>query len=127
MTCENCSCMEPSFTNVDSAISFLARRLNFAGVSDGVAQSYAADLKKIIESPEYKTNTQLQDEIDLLNARIDLVLQYLEPHLSAPFATFTAPDWAIQIASLITGGDGCGWKPGEQNGQEVEISCNVDV
>ena len=33
-------------------------------------------------------------------------LAYIEPHLNA--GTFAAPDWAIQLASILTGGDGCG-------------------
>lgn len=37
---------------------------------------------------------------------VDRALEYLRPHLEA--GTFSAPDWAIQLASILTGGDGCG-------------------
>ena len=44
------------------------------------------------------------------DARIQRALDYLHPHLDA--GTFAAPDWAIQLASILTGGDGCG-APGQ--------------
>lgn len=37
---------------------------------------------------------------------VERALEYLRPHLEA--GTFAAPDWAIQLASILTGGDGCG-------------------
>lgn len=37
---------------------------------------------------------------------VDRALEYLRPHLEA--GTFAAPYWAIQLASILTGGDGCG-------------------
>jgi len=40
------------------------------------------------------------------DARIQRALDYLHPHLDA--GVFAAPDWAIQLASILTGGDGCG-------------------
>ena len=42
-------------------------------------------------------------KVDSVVAR---ALTYLRPHLEA--GTFSAPDWAIQLASILTGGDGCG-------------------
>lgn len=43
---------------------------------------------------------------DELARRATLVLQYLDPVLSS--GTFSATDEAIHIASLLSGGDGCG-------------------
>lgn len=43
---------------------------------------------------------------DELARRATLVLQYLDPVLSS--GTFFATDEAIHIASLLSGGDGCG-------------------
>lgn len=40
------------------------------------------------------------------DAVVERALAYLRPHLDA--GTFAAPDWAIQLASILTGGDGCG-------------------
>jgi hypothetical protein len=37
---------------------------------------------------------------------VDRALEYLRPHLDA--GTFAAPSWAVQLASILTGGGGCG-------------------
>lgn len=37
---------------------------------------------------------------------VSRAMEYLRPHLES--GTFSAPDWAIQMASILTGGNGCG-------------------
>ena len=44
-----CGCHEPAFTEPLEAIEFLAGRMAYAGVSDGVAKSYSDDLYAILE------------------------------------------------------------------------------
>ena len=41
--------MDPAFTEPMEALWFLAGRMNYAGVSDGVAKAYARDLETILE------------------------------------------------------------------------------
>ena len=44
-----CGCKEPTFTEPMEAIEFLAGRMEFAGVAEGVAKSYARDLRAILD------------------------------------------------------------------------------
>lgn len=44
-----CGCMEPTFTDPYSALVFLAGRMEFAGVSDLVARSYARDIRAMMK------------------------------------------------------------------------------
>lgn len=56
---------------------------------------------------------------EAVDERVEKALAYLRPHLES--GTFSAPDWAIQLASILTGGDGCGRPiPVESLGRDAE-------
>lgn len=50
-TCEQecqCGCNDPFASNPIDMLIFLAQRFEFAGVGDGVALSYARDIRKVL-------------------------------------------------------------------------------
>jgi hypothetical protein len=48
-----CGCGTPTFATVHDALDFLAGRFRFAGVADGVAQSYAKDIDLILAAVDH--------------------------------------------------------------------------
>lgn len=44
----DCGCCSPCFTTAREALEFLSGRFKYAGVSDGVALSYARDIDQIL-------------------------------------------------------------------------------
>jgi hypothetical protein len=48
---EDCGCQEPAFTEPMEALRFLSGRFKHAGVSEGVALSYARDIDAILSAP----------------------------------------------------------------------------
>jgi len=43
-----CGCTEPTFTTPIEALTFLKGRMEFAGISEGVAEHYASDIGKVL-------------------------------------------------------------------------------
>ena len=74
----NCGCSDPAFTEPQQALSFLQERMAYAGVSDGVAMSYAEDLGDILElyplvvglNPEKKDQALLEHVHNQVNAAV---------------------------------------------------------
>lgn len=51
MTCKQpcqCGCNDPFASTPTDMLIFLAQRFEFAGVAEGVAQSYARDIRKVL-------------------------------------------------------------------------------
>ncbi len=71
----------------------------------GKAASYLHPVREACRAGLTAALTAAQPQLEG-GGEVELALEYLRPHLEA--GTFAAPDWAIQLASILTGGDGCG-------------------
>ena len=55
-----CGCDQPTLTDPKQALEFLRGRMKFAGISEGVARSYAQDLDDILE--KFDITFKVKDE-----------------------------------------------------------------
>lgn len=67
----DCGCNTPVATTPKGMLEFLAGRMEFAGVSDGVARLYAEDIRSILANmdPQYPEFYDWWDEIENYSSR----------------------------------------------------------
>lgn len=102
----------------DYLTSNVANRLLYAAadyIESKLADARAAHDELVSTADELQAALARQ-EADKPAGAVERALSYLDQYLSG--GPISAPDWAIQLASILTGGDGCGATPSTPVGQE---------